>query len=1392
MSDTAQLDLAAFGASAPEPTARPLPKPGKPRFQPLRAGILNVWQYEDQVLHFHDGRLILRGENGSGKSKALEVLLPFLLDADLSPYRLDPFQGQGRSMRWNLLEGGRHESRVGYVWLELGRRAPGAGDPLFVTLGCGLRATRRTNGVDAWYFITGRRIGEPRAGGELSLLTPGRQPLSKKQLRLELGDGGTVFQNAGEYRNEVDKRLYELGADRFTALRHLLLQLRRPQLSEKLDPGKLSDLLGMSLPPIEEDLIGELAELFERLAHHEKELVRLRSAIAAVEAFLAVYREYCRGIARGCSGDVRRSDSRHRAKAEELKATEEQTRAVREQLSDLERRRLEQRQQLDEVRGKIRALEQSDAMRAAQALAAREDHTRTLEEQAERDVRDEARLGEDLERHEREHAAAGEEEARRRQKIAEPERRAAEGAARVGLEGVHEAARQKLTEHVTEAPPRGDSVAHDEEARGTVRAAVRERHRAAGELRALVLECDRAEELFRRCEERRRDADEQVRAAHERERDAEAAASEEAARLDDALIEWAEASGELDLDDEELERLRAAVPSEADPFEALPEAARGADLPAILAGLVAGRRDRLVEERTALGSRIKDQRKEHRATAEERCRVAAARELGPEPARVRPGPREDRPGAPFYLLCDFAEGLGEDERAGLEAALEAAGLLDAWVMPDGRLLDPETLDAVLVPGPAAGDRILAEVLVAGDSGDVEAQVVEEILASIELGTGGDGRAAAGVDGSFRLGPLAGRWMKPEAEHLGAAAREAARRRRLAELDARLAEQEARIAELEAGDRALGERLERLATEARRTPRTAELERRRHAAAAAAADLARRRGELIEAENAVAAARRARDEARRRLDVRAGELRLAAWSSDLETFRDLVRDYQVLFDDLARVLLAAKRAAVAAERAGVRLAETRERLEEAARRAARSRRQARSARSEVEVLRATIGVEGREIIARHGRAVSRREQLETSLEELQDRVIELRERRAVVDERRRHQAAELAERDRERRRAAERLGLLVEAGFLDLVLEDGATLGGDEAPGGSWSLRRALHLAREIAKQTSDVDLSPAAADRRINSLMPRYRELDGEIGGDFQPRLDQEGELVIFRVSHQQRDHDGPRLAAVLSAEVAEREGELAEEERELMRRILLGDVGDHLRGRLRQAHDLVGEMNGLLVACPTASGMTLRLSWRADEDAESKVREVLRLLLRDPELLGDPERRLLEGFFQGRIEEARQDHVLVPWREHLIEALDYRRWHRFQIERRMPGEATWSRLTQKSHAASSGGERAVALHLPLFAAAAAHYRSARDEAPKLILLDEAFAGIDPGMRGRCMALLVEFDLDFMMTSYDEWGCYEELPGVATYQLYRDPSAGGVEAIRFVWNGERLIEEDEA
>jgi recombinational DNA repair ATPase RecF len=73
------------------------------RFRPSRAGVINIWDYTDEEFVFAGGRLVLRGHNGSGKTKALEVLFPFILDGVADARRLDPFSGENRTMKSNLL-----------------------------------------------------------------------------------------------------------------------------------------------------------------------------------------------------------------------------------------------------------------------------------------------------------------------------------------------------------------------------------------------------------------------------------------------------------------------------------------------------------------------------------------------------------------------------------------------------------------------------------------------------------------------------------------------------------------------------------------------------------------------------------------------------------------------------------------------------------------------------------------------------------------------------------------------------------------------------------------------------------------------------------------------------------------------------------------------------------------------------------------------------------------------------------------------------------------------------------------------------------------------------------------------------------------------------------------
>ena len=104
---------------------------------------MDLFYYDQEEFAFRDGRLLLRGNNGTGKSKVLALTLPFLLDGDLSPHRVEPDADPNKRMEWNLLLGGEHpnDERLGYAWLEFGRRDDDGA--AFCTIGCGMKAVKR-------------------------------------------------------------------------------------------------------------------------------------------------------------------------------------------------------------------------------------------------------------------------------------------------------------------------------------------------------------------------------------------------------------------------------------------------------------------------------------------------------------------------------------------------------------------------------------------------------------------------------------------------------------------------------------------------------------------------------------------------------------------------------------------------------------------------------------------------------------------------------------------------------------------------------------------------------------------------------------------------------------------------------------------------------------------------------------------------------------------------------------------------------------------------------------------------------------------------------------------------------------------------------------------------
>ncbi len=341
-----------------------LPTPSSERWKPLRAGLVDMFYYDQEEFWFHDGRLLLRGNNGTGKSKVLALTLPFLLDGDLAPHRVEPDGDRQKRMEWNLLLGGKHPSpeRLGYTWLEFGRRSAD-GTEEFRTIGCGLKAVAGRGIARHWFFVTSQR-----PGAELQLLPDSRVPLTREKLREEIGQHGFVYDRAADYRRAVDEHLFGLGPHRYEALVNLLIQLRQPQLSKKPDEKLLSRALTEALPPLSPGLVTTVAEAFRGLDEERDALRSLAEAQEAATDFLGHYRRYAKVAAKRKAAGPRVTQSRYEQLGRDLTAAEEAFAAAQQQLDEAQRELTQLEEQRTELEARQKALETDPAMRDAERL----------------------------------------------------------------------------------------------------------------------------------------------------------------------------------------------------------------------------------------------------------------------------------------------------------------------------------------------------------------------------------------------------------------------------------------------------------------------------------------------------------------------------------------------------------------------------------------------------------------------------------------------------------------------------------------------------------------------------------------------------------------------------------------------------------------------------------------------------------------------------------------------------------------------------------------------------------------------------------------------------------------------------------------------------------------
>ena len=1331
-----------------------LPAPSSERWKPLRAGLVDLFYYDAEEFWFHDGRLLLRGNNGTGKSKVLALTLPFLLDGELAPHRVEPDGDRQKRMEWNLLLGGRHphSERLGYTWLEFGRRAAD-GTSTFRTIGCGLKAVAGRGIARHWFFVTTQRVGE-----QLHLLPASRVPLTREKLREEIDGHGFLYDRASDYRRAVDEILFGLGEHRYETLINLLIQLRQPQLSKKPDERLLSRALTEALPPLSPGLVTTVAEAFRGLDEERDALRALAEARGAATEFLRHYRRYAQVAAKRKAAGPRQAQSRYEQLGRDLAAAEEAYAAADAKLQAAQRKLEELARERTRLEAWREVLQRDPAMDDARELGHRRENARQQAETAAERETARNQLTGDLAR-----LVGKAEEAGRRASESESKLHAAQDtaertatAARCARD--HRAAIEGWREDLPQARRAAHEVADGQAA-------------AIGQLGRLLDDVAIRSSAFgaARSDVERLTAD--IDAVTERIAAAGEAAAARAAELTAAYRAYQGELAELRVDDaDELIRLVeewAAVGEGENPARrVIDDAARSA------VGALTREDAQLTASRDAVSAKAAE-------LTGEIARLEDGGHDAPPPPHTRdPVVRDSRPGAPLWKVTDFAPGVPEKEKAELEAALEAAGILDAWLTPDGDLVAG---DVVLVSGrdPVAGPSCGAVLVPAVNPGDLRVAAVPEtavraVLAAIGLGHGA-GNTWVSTDGRWANGVLAGSWHKDAAGHIGEGAREAARRDRIARLTGELEEVTDEIGALDAALGDLGSRRDRLAAEHRAVPPDGAI----RDAHTRAAEQRKRRQELrdsrTEAQRVCAVREQEMLAARVAADEFGADTGLPADPRELAAVGDALADYRV---GLAALWPAAEafeterqRGAEAAEEA----AETQRRLTETAEWAAAAAERAASAEAFYEALLETAGAAVEELNRKLDEL-----RTDTERRNADEKAVRKLERQAISDQgnaegTRDTLRSQIEEATRVRDVAVEEFQSFAATGVLQIALPDLEV----PEPAEPWPPTPAVILARAVNAALEDTDDADAPWDRVQRKLNEEHKLLaDAMARHGHSAGLTVRDGIMVVDVVFQGRSHDIPGLAEVLHEEVEQRARLLSAREREILENHLLNEVAGTLHELITAAEAEVRAMNDELESRPTSTGMKLRLIWHEARDAPDGLGQVRHKLRQTIDAWSADDRATVGSFLQQRIATEHASNPAAGWAEALTGALDYRRWHDFVIQRYQDGQ--WRAATGPA----SGGERALVASVPLFAAASAYYKSAGNpNAPRLIALDEAFAGVDDDSRAKCLGLLATFDMDVVMTSEREWGCYPQVPGLGICQLARQDGVDAVLVTPWRWDG---------
>ena len=1327
---------------------------------------------------FSGGRMILRGTNGSGKSVTMQSFIPLLLDGNKSPERLDPFNTKARKIEDYILGYGDDikEENTSYLYMEFYKKET----QNYLTIGMGLRA-KKNNGVKFWGFIIkdGRRIGKDFF---LYKDIGNKIPLTKQELKNKIGDnGGQVVDTQKEYANMVNENIFgfETTAE-YQEFIKLLIEIRTPKLSKDgFKPSIITEIMSNSLRGLSDEDLKAVSESIENMNKTKEQLEMLQIAQKALKQISTPYDNYNKCILFNKAKNYSEKQKLYKKAQKESSEIAQKINSAKSSYEESENKKKDIVKQIEVYKYKEKELKSNE-------LWKRKEEQHEMEKQIEE-------ITQDLKNKEK-----SEEEKNtsiRKKEIEEKQAKEKYELEKDNFKTITNDMEQISKEiDYDEFFFKMDEIKLEERYNYThfkedIKRYVQKIEDGKKALEKEKLVNDEYETALKNLDVEK---NEKVKQDGETNK-ARNNLQEVKEKFTENVYIWEKQNQILKLENQDLTNI-------AQKIQIYGEKSEYDDIIVELRKPYEQKNEEILNKKAILNSKTEAIQKQ---IEDARCELEEWKnKKEPEPKRSEKvqESREKlrKQGVPyieFYNAVDFKKELSEEKKGRIESALLDMGILDALIIPKEyrdkiKSLDINLVDKYIFEEPMQFKHDLSLLLDVKlpQTALVDKETVFNVLQSIKIEekTG----TFLNENGEYKIGILGGNADREEkAKYIGTEARKEFKEKQIQRLEEEIEQLNTEKQNVTEQISILEKEINKLKGEYENFPSKDEMEKAYNELRININKLASINENIKKLEDTLAEKIEKLKQAKEETKLLTKNLRfpltIDSYEENLELANNLKED---IFE-----------------------------MEKYHNNALNEYEKLESIKETLENLRTDLD----DILYEKGKLTVKLQTIKGKLDAIKQMSEGMEELEKQIEE----VVQKLDSLPKESEKLSEDIGKLkaeltkLEENELNVAEKvnsfEKQTKIAQDIFEQELRLKYVIDEYDEISKVVSKIIADYSYFDKDTKSkedyhinLIDKYRD-NNESLRDYNLSI---GQIFIQEIESDEKDLielektrtrsditcfvngkkvDLNALRNYIEETIEETSNLVADEDRNLFEEILIGAVGRKIRERIYFAKNWVDSMNKLMKSLNTSSGLSFSLNWKpklATTEEELDTKKIVDILNSEAGLLKQEDIKKVATHFRAKFKIAEKEFEekgdVVPFYNIIKETLDYRKWFEFQFMYKK-GEEQSKELTNNAFYKLSGGEKAMAMYVPLFASVCARYQSARKDCLRIISLDEAFAGVDDNNIRDMFRILTELKLEYVINSQVLWGEYDTVPSLSICELISDVNNKVVSVMRYHWDGKK-------